>query len=79
MNKSERRARRRPLGHSIRTRLTLMSSLVIGLIALATSILYPIWHEKQVTRTLIAKAYSIVETRTQNSASTRTQKSATLG
>ena len=61
MNKSERRARRRPLGHSIRTRLTLMSSLVIGLIALATSILYPIWHEKQVTRTLIAKAYSVAD------------------
>ncbi|MFT5089679.1 MAG: two-component system cell cycle sensor histidine kinase/response regulator CckA [Candidatus Latescibacterota bacterium] len=61
MNKSEKRARRRPLGHSIRTRLSLMSSLVIGLIALAISILYPVWHEKQVTRTLVAKAHSITD------------------
>jgi C4-dicarboxylate-specific signal transduction histidine kinase len=61
MSKSEKRARRRPLGDSIRTRLSLMSSLVIGLIALAISILYPVWHEKQVTRTLVAKAHSITD------------------
>ncbi len=60
MNKSKRRTHRR-LGHSIRSRLTLMSSLVIGLIALATFLLYPAWHEKQATRTLIAKAYSIAD------------------
>lgn len=60
MNRSERRSRRH-LGHSIRSRLTLMCSLVIGLIALGISLLYPSWHEKQKARTFIAKAHSIAD------------------